>query len=137
VIYPTREDIVNLNRRHILETGGEWTGTDNVINSGSLEWVLEAIQYPLFGVQLYPTLAEKASVLAWAIINDHVFLDGCKRTGMSAMEIFIIVNGYCLTATGDDIRDMAVRIATHLAQSFSQDDLVGWIREHISLRPIE
>lgn len=137
MIYPTREDIVSLNRRHILETGGDWTGTDNVINSGSLAWVLEAIRYPLFGVELYPTLAEKASLLTWIIINNHVFLDGCKRTGMSALEILIILNGYHLAATGNEIRDTAIRVADHLERSFSQDDLVKWVRRHISLRPFE
>lgn len=135
VIYPTREDIVALNRRHIDETGGDWVGDDNVIKPGSLGWVLEAIRYPLFGIDLYPTLAEKASLLAWIIIDDHVFLDGCKRTGMSAMEVFIILNGYDLVATGDEIRDIAIRIADRLETLFSRDDFVKWVRDHISLRP--
>jgi death-on-curing protein len=42
-----------------------------------------------FGGQgLYPTLAEKASALGFSMINDHPFLDGNKRTGHAAMELF-------------------------------------------------
>ena len=69
LIFPTREDITNLNRYHITNTGGFDDGGANLKNSGSLEWVLDAIQYPLFGVDNYPGIAEKAAILAWIIID--------------------------------------------------------------------
>lgn len=131
LVFPTWEQIVLLNRRHIEETGGEWIGYDNVRNPGSLEWVLDAIQYPLFGVDSYPTLAEKAAMLAWIIINDHVFHDGCKRTGMSALEIFILLNGYQIIASGDEIRDTAIRVAEHVKEDFTHEEFISWVRSKI------
>jgi len=134
MIFPTWEDLVMLNRRHIEKTGGQWVEPDNVRNTSSLGWVLDAIRYPLFGISTYPTLAEKASLLAWTIIDDHVFFDGCKRTGMSAMEAFIVLNGYELDATGDEVRDIALLIARRVEEGYSRDKLVCWVRERIHLK---
>lgn len=134
LIFPSWDNIVMLNHRHIEETGGGWIGIDNVRNPASLKWVLEAIQYPLFGFDPYPTLSEKAALLAWIIIDDHVFFDGCKRTGMSAMEVFIILNGHELIASGGEIRDIAIRIARRIEEPFSREDFVQWVRGKIHLR---
>lgn len=133
LIFPTWEDIVTLNRRHIEETGGRWIGPDNVRNAGSLKWVLDAIRHPLLGSDPYPTLAEKAAMLAWIIIGGHVFHDGCKRTGMSAMEVFIILNDYQIVASGDEVRDTAIRIAKRAEESFTREEFVFWVRS--KMRP--
>lgn len=136
LIFPTWEQIVLLNRRHIEETGGEWIGYDNMRNPGSLKWVLDAIQYPLFAVYSYPTLAEKAAILAWVIIDGHVFYDGCKRTGMSALEIFILLNGYQVIASGDEIRNTAIRVAKHVEDGFIYEEFVSWVRSKMSLKTV-
>jgi death-on-curing protein len=129
--FPTREDIVKLNRNHIDTSGGDWNGPENIINAASLEWVLEAIQYPLFGIDRYPSIEDKAALLAWSIIDGHVFLDGCKRTGISAMEIFIRTNGYRLNATGDEVRDIALKVAKRSEEPYSIDQLTQWVKERI------
>jgi death-on-curing protein len=131
LIFPTYEDIVRLNRRHIEQTGGSYSEPDNLKTPGSLEWVLEAIQYPLFGIDHYPTLAEKAAILAWVIIRGHVFHDGCKRTGMSALDIFIRANGYQLDASDDEIVEVALRIAG-AEEDYSREELVQWIRSKLT-----
>lgn len=132
--FPTREDIVNLNRSHIQQSGGLFSGQDNLRRPDSLVWVLEAIQYPLSGVDLYPTLAEKAAILAWVIIQGHVFHDGCKRTGISAAEALIESAGFCLTATNAEIVEVALRVAQSGSGSgFTYEDLVQWVRNSLSL----
>jgi death-on-curing protein len=116
--FPTREDIVRLNRRLVEETGGEFVPPDNLMNPGSLEWVLEAIQYPLFGVDQYPTLADKAALLAWIIIEGHVFHDGNKRTGMATLISFIRLNGYQLDVSPDEIVEVALRVGWLFSRNF-------------------
>jgi len=101
---------------------------------GSLEWVLEAIQYPLFGADRYPTLVEKAAMLAWIIIRDHVFYDGCKRTGMSALESIIEWNGCQLNATIDEVVEVALRIAGGLAEDYPFEEFVHWVRDRLRAR---
>ncbi len=132
MIFPTRQDIVRLNRRHIEESGGLYLEPDNLRNSGSLEWVLEAIQYPLFGIDHYPTLAEKAAMLAWVIIRNHVFHDGCKRTGMSALDAFVRLNGFELGASDDEIVEAALQVAGGEADTtIAFEEFVQWVRDKL------
>jgi len=134
LIFPTREDIIKLNRRHIEKSRNFYVGLDNLRNSNSLEWVLEAIQYPLFGVDNYPTLAEKAAILAWTIIDGHVFYDGNKRTGMSALDILIRQNGYQLDASNDEFVEIALRIANkNPEQDYTFDEFAEWVRDKLIL----
>jgi death-on-curing protein len=133
VIFPTRDSIIRLNRRHSQRAGTLYVEPDNLRNPDSLEWVLEAIQYPLFGVNNYPTLAEKAALLAWIIIDSHVFHDGNKRTGMSALDIFVRQNGYQLNASDEEIVEIALRIAGRNSQTdYTFGEFVQWVRNKLS-----
>jgi death-on-curing family protein len=133
VIFPTRDNIISLNRRHSQRAGTLYVEPDNLRNAGSLEWVLDAIQYPLFGVDKYPTLAEKAALLAWVIIDGHVFHDGNKRTGMSALDIFIRQNGYQLTATDEEVVELALRIASRkIRADYTFDEFMQWVANRLA-----
>jgi death-on-curing protein len=101
---------------------------ENLLNPASLEWVLEAIQYPLVGADQYPTLAEKSALLAWTIIKNHVFNDVNKRTGMSSLEILLRYNEFGLEATPDEIVETAIKIAQSRESNYSYEDLVQWTR---------
>ncbi len=46
------------------------------------------------GVDLYPTLAEKAAALCFSLVMNHPFVDGNKRIGHAAVETFLILNGF-------------------------------------------
>lgn len=148
MIFPALAEIVELNQYHIKTTGGMWDGGDNLRESGSLEWVLDAIQYPLFGVEQYPTIEEKAAQLAWIIIDGHVFHDANKRTGMSAMFIFLRVNAYVLlrkprrmplkgarllAPSDSDVIQLALNIASQAEEGYTVAELVRWIRGRLTL----
>jgi len=131
MIFPTREIIVEHNRIIIDSTIGFFVPPENLLNSDGLEWVLEIIQYPLFGINPYPTLVEKAAILVWTIINDHVFIDGNngnKRTAMFIMETFLNMNGFSLESTTTEMVKIALNIANYRKDSFTFDDLTTWIR---------
>lgn len=133
MIFPSREDIIRLNRRHIEKARNFFIEPDNLRNSGSLEWVLEAIQYPLFDVDNYPTLAEKAAILAWIIIDSHVFHDGNKRTAMSTLDIFVRQNGYQLNASNDEIVEVALRIAGRTTEeNYTFEEFIQWVRKKLT-----
>lgn len=136
MIFPSREDVIALNRRLTQASGDDYVPPDNLREPGSLEWVLDAIQYPLFGVEPYPTLSEKAALLTWTIIDGHVFFDGNKRTGMAALIIFLRLNGCDLGADTEDIIRVALRVAQeHGDPPYSRGDFEQWIRQNIVVRP--
>ncbi|MCL4506673.1 MAG: type II toxin-antitoxin system death-on-curing family toxin [Chloroflexi bacterium] len=111
VIVPTIEEVIVLNRRLIKEYGGGfYCGSTNLMNRDSLEHALTQMQYTIFGVDRYPTVFDKAALLALRIITGHVFYDGNKRTGMASAMMFLTVNGYPVTIPMETV-DIALQIA--------------------------
>ena len=116
--FPTVGNIIAHNRIHIQKTKGIYAGKDNLRTPGSLKWVVDAIQYPLFGVDSYPTIEEKAAQLAWVVIDGHIFHDGNKRTGISSMLAFLDINGYTVKASHDELIEIALNIANRQKRGY-------------------
>lgn len=132
IIVPTINELIETNKLFIVETGGVFFPPDNLINFSSLEWALDIIQCPfIFGENPYPRLSDKAALLSWTIINNHVFYDGNKRTGMATIRILILNNGYQFNATNDEITQMARCIANYRESKITKTDLSTWIEEKI------
>jgi death-on-curing protein len=51
---------------------------------------------------LYPDLASKAAELGHSLIQNHPFVDGNKRVGHAAMEVFLLLNGHEIDASVDE-----------------------------------
>jgi death-on-curing protein len=98
-------------------------GDRNLANPGSLEHVLDAVQFPLFGQDAYPTLLKKAAAIAWRIIVGHVFHDGNKRTGMEACRLFLELNG-CEMRIDGAVIEVSLRIAR---RQIEFEDFVEWL----------
>ena len=112
MIFLTLNDICEINQEWIQRYGGRYIALDNnLCNRASLEYILEAIQYPIFGKQLFPRLIDKAAALAWWVIEGHIFNDGNKRTGMQAAIELFELNG----ATSIFDKESAVAISMMVA----------------------
>ena len=59
---------------------------------GKLNGILEAVYQNVFGVELYPTIEEKAAHLLYFIVKDHPFVDGCKRIAATMFLEFLNKN---------------------------------------------
>lgn len=59
---------------------------------GKLEGILAAVYQNVFGVEVYPSIEEKAANLLYFLIKDHPFADGCKRIGASIFLEFLNKN---------------------------------------------
>jgi death-on-curing protein len=132
VAYPTLEQIKDINRRMIKESGGLFIEPDNILNIAAIEYVLESIKANLFGVELYPNLIEKSCALAIHIIISHCFNDGNKRTGIGAALEFLQANNIELKLDRS-IVDLAVEIAEEKA---GQEELSEWLISHLVNRDI-
>lgn len=135
LVFPTLEEIVEINLFHIATSGGICLGTDNLRNRSSLEWVLDTIQYPLFGVDRYPTLVEKAARLSWVISTRHVFHKGNKRTSTATLLTFLRVNGYGLEASNEELVETSLLIASRNepGNSYDFEEYVEWIRARLKI----
>lgn len=72
-----------------------------------------------------PDVADLAATYATGIARNHPFLDGNKRTAWVVSEIFLLKNGYELTASDYDGVEIMLGVA---AGSFSENDLAAFFR---------
>lgn len=60
------------------------------------------------GEELYPDLA----ALGHALIQNHPFVDGNKRIGHAAMEVFLLLNGHEIDASVDEQEQIIIEVAS-------------------------
>lgn len=101
------EEILRLHFQVIVDYGG----SHGVRDESRLQSVVDAPKQSVFGQDQYKTVHEKAAVYTRNIIGDHPFTDGNKRTGITVAGVFLIRNGYRLTASPKELEDFAVRVA--------------------------
>jgi death on curing protein len=128
LIIPSIDELIVLNRRLIIEMGGGlYSGIDNLLYRGLLEHALAEMNATIFEQEIYPTVYEKAALLAWRIIQGHVFHDGNKRTGMAAAKVFLLINGYKIGLAMDTV-DTALWVATG---QMTVSQLAKWLEAHM------
>ena len=64
-------------------------------------------------VYKYPTVETSAAALVCALINDHPFHNGNKRTALVAMLVFLDENGVTLTCGEQELFRLVLKIARH------------------------
>ncbi len=80
------------------------------------------------GIELYSTVVKKAAAIGFSLIKNHPFIDGNKRVGQAAMEIFLVLNGFEIVASIDDQEQMIMQVASAQAK---RDDLEDWLDSHV------
>src|SRR5215207_310243 len=82
-----------------------------VMSPNGLLSALAAPRRSAFGTEAFPTLAEKAGALVYALIQNHPFWDGNKRIATAALRLFIERNGARCTADQQQIKAFTTTIA--------------------------
>ena len=96
--YLTLGELIELHHQVMQQS----QGAIDIRDIGALESAISQPRMTFGGEDLYPTLISKASALGFSIIMNHPFVDGNKRTGHAAMEIFLVLNGLEIDAGIDD-----------------------------------
>lgn len=78
-----------------------------------------------------PDVADLAASYGYGISRNHPFIDGNKRTGFVAMELFLALNDYELTASDSDCVLTMLSVA---AGDIEEAAFADWIRQHMQLR---
>jgi death on curing protein len=108
------------------------TGIDalTLTKASRLELLDSALHAPQAGFgdeDFYPSIEQKAAVLAVRIARNHPLVDGNKRLAWQSLTVFLTLNGITLVAHVDDAVDWMVGIA---AGEIDEDAAEAWIREH-------
>ena len=122
--YLTISEIISIYQQVMRQSGG----LAGIRDLGALESAAAQPRATFDGQDLYPSIAEKAATLAFALIQNHPFIDGNKRIGHAAMEIFLVLNGYEIQADVDEQEHLVLRIAS---SAISRVQLTEWIQHHL------
>jgi len=72
-----------------------------------------------------------AGAYGYGISRNHAFIDGNKRTGFVAAELFLRLNGYQLLANDADCVITMLAVA---AGELTEDEFANWLRSHSVLK---
>lgn len=122
--YLTLEEVLTLHQRLIAQS----RGASGIANLGALESAIAQPQMTFAEEDLYPTIAEKACALSFSLIQNHPFLDGNKRIGHAAMEVFLVLNGFEIDAPVDEQERIILQVASG---NLSREDFISWLRKAI------
>jgi len=119
--YLTPEQVLFIHSRLVAETGG----SHGVRDLGLLESAVARPRATFDGKELYPDLFMKVAALMDSLINNHPFVDGNKRTGVTAAGLFLRINGWKLSAASKDLEVVTLRVAT---KDMQIAELATWFR---------
>lgn len=122
--YLTVGEILEIYRR-VMEQSGGFSGIRDL---GALESAVAQPQMTFSGHDLYPTVVEKAAALGFSLIQNHPFVDGNKRAGHAAMEIFLVLNGHEIDADVDQQMEVILSVASG---KLDRDAFTAWLEQHI------
>jgi death on curing protein len=125
----TLSEVLYLHRR-LLETTG---GAEGIRDLRIVEAAIAAPKATFDGEDLYPGILPKAATLAYGLIQGHAFIDGNKRIGHAAMEVFLRLNGYELRASIDEQEKMVLAVSS---SQFRRDELLTWLEHHAVPKPV-
>ncbi len=123
--YLKLSEVLELQRRVIDESGG----SRGLLDFGRVQSAVAQPRMAFGGQELYPSIEEKAAALCYSLIQGHAFVDGNKRIGHAAMEVFLLLNGFEINAGVDDQESLILGIAS---SEIERSHLVDWLRAHIA-----
>ncbi len=106
--YLTVNDMLTLYHRLMAQSGG-FAG---IRSFAALESAVMQPRVTFDGAELYPTLSEKAALLGYMLIQNHPFIDGNKRIGHAAMDVFLMINGWEIHAGVDAQEQVILGVAS-------------------------
>lgn len=101
-------------------------GSAGLRDRGGLEAAAARPQMTFGGDDLYPDLAAKAAALMHSLVMNHPFVDGNKRVGAMAAELFLAANGHELEADDEALADLTLALARGEVPA---EALAVWIRQ--------
>jgi death-on-curing protein len=120
--YLTLSETLEVHRRVIGQSGGAL----GVLNLGSLE---SALTQPRMTFGGYPSIVDKAAALGYSLIQNHPFVDGNKRTGHAAMEVFLFLNGFEIQSSVQEQERVVLQVASG---EMDREAFIVWLADHVT-----
>jgi death on curing protein len=123
VRYLTEGQILLIHSLIVDETGGR----HGVRDRHALASLAALPRQKVFGKELYPGVFAKAAVYVRGVVHNHPFIDGNKRTGMTAAFVFLEDNGYRIVARKGEIERFALKA---IRERLDVPAIADWLAQH-------
>ena len=120
----TKQQVILLHQDVIAQSGG----SPEIRDEGLLESALNAPFQTFAGIELHPTIIDKAAQLGYSLIKNHAFVDGNKRIGTHVMLIFLMLNEIDVDYEDEELTRLILGVA---AGEISSEQLLAWLQAHI------
>lgn len=124
-VWIERAVILAIHDMQLAEHGGGGGVRDNNLLESALACPINLMTYG------NPDASALAAAYGYGISRNYAFIDGNKRTGFVAAELFLRLNGYQLVA---DDADCVLTMLAVAAGDVSEDDFATWLRAHTTRR---
>jgi len=95
-----------------------------------LESCLDTPRQTFGGLALYPTLVDQATILFYLLIKNHPFMNGNKRIALTALLVFLFLNGKWLSVQQEELYQFIVNVAGSDARD--KDRVIAGIKDFIA-----
>jgi death-on-curing protein len=127
-VYLSLEQVLELHRLQVRLFGG----SGGLRDRAALEAAVGRPQATFGGEDLYPDAEAKAAALLHSLVMNHPFVDGNKRIGASAAELFLNVNGALLQSEDEELVETTLAVARG---EIGAEALAIWLRQRS--RPLD
>jgi death-on-curing protein len=102
----TAQQVLFIHARLIATTDGE----HGVRDLGLLESAVARPRATFDGELLYPDLFQQATALLESLTGNHLFIDGNKRTAITAASLFLRRNGYRVVTSNAELERFTLAV---------------------------
>lgn len=121
--YLTPQQILFIHARLIDTTGGE----HGIRDLGLLESAAARPQATFDAKELYPDLWLKVAALMASLAQNHPFVDGNKRTAITAAALFLLQNGRRLQTDNIELERFTLQVTNNHPDL---DEIASWFQKH-------
>lgn len=117
------DDVLIFHKKIIEQTGG----SDGIRDIGLIESALNRALVTFDGIDFYQEIEDKIAVITYGLINNHGFVDGNKRIGVSVMLLLLRLNGINIQYTQNALVKLGMDIAKG---AIDEKEIKQWIKDH-------
>jgi death-on-curing protein len=124
VAFLSVDDVLMIHSRTIEEFGGD----PGLRDRGLLESAVAMPHSTFDGADLHSGLASKAAAYHFHLCANHAFVDGIKQVAVAVAEFFLLINGFELSASDDEMEELTLGVA---GSQLSKDQVTGFFEKFI------
>ena len=121
--YLTVQDLIYIHQA-VVEASG---GSVGVRDIGLIDSAVNRPKATFGGEDLYLGLFEKAAASFHSVISNHAFIDGNKRTAVTAAAQFLYINGYELITSEEELEKFTLSI---IEKKLDVDEIAEWLEKY-------